>query len=480
MDGQPARDPAPRSLRRAVGTALALVALGGGVAACSDDEAPVASEDAYAESIVAACDRQMPALLEEWDDLRDSPFSDAELRAFYISEMVPRQRSILRSVNSAGLPNVQEVHDGHQRRRHRAPRDRGRRRRPHRPSPRRHVPRGREPLDQPQRGARLRRHRVRHGAEQLGAVSLGSRLGNADTRRRRHVRVAIVAGVLVAIAALLVFLVDDGDDDASEDFVAAANAECEAFSERLRERVRAELPRGPPIGGGRRRVHLACLRRHHGRPGRRPPHPRGQRRPRPTPSTPSTPGSRRSAPTPSARTRPATSSCSTASPSSSTTLGLTACGSDFQCVVVSAVAMTDFAFTELLPIDHHHPGTEWRRLDLDGVRGGRGGGPPLPRGRARGAARRHVRGDPRHQPPAAARAPPAAAPHPRRPRGVRQRPVRRPRPAPERLHRRRRHPADVPGHRHRDRDGQEGRAGPHRRRRRGGHQPRDPRRLHAP
>ena len=29
--------------------------------------------------------------------------------------------------------------------------------------------------------------------------------------------------------------------------------------------------------------------------------------------------------------------------------------------------MTDFAFTELLPIDHHHPGTEWRRLDVEGT-----------------------------------------------------------------------------------------------------------------
>jgi fumarate hydratase class I len=30
--------------------------------------------------------------------------------------------------------------------------------------------------------------------------------------------------------------------------------------------------------------------------------------------------------------------------------------------------MTDFAFTELLPIDHHHPGTEWRLLTTEGVR----------------------------------------------------------------------------------------------------------------
>ena len=112
MDGHPARNPVLRSLRRAAASTFALVALCGGLAACSDDEVPVASEDAYAESIVAACDRQMPSLLEEWDDLRDSPFSDAELRAFYISEMVPRQRSILRSVRSAGLPNAPEAHEG--------------------------------------------------------------------------------------------------------------------------------------------------------------------------------------------------------------------------------------------------------------------------------------------------------------------------------------------------------------------------------
>jgi fumarate hydratase class I len=29
--------------------------------------------------------------------------------------------------------------------------------------------------------------------------------------------------------------------------------------------------------------------------------------------------------------------------------------------------MPDFAFTELLPIDHHHPGTEWRLVTTDGV-----------------------------------------------------------------------------------------------------------------
>src|SRR5579884_565701 len=30
--------------------------------------------------------------------------------------------------------------------------------------------------------------------------------------------------------------------------------------------------------------------------------------------------------------------------------------------------MADFNFTELLPIDHHHPGTEWRLLTTDGIR----------------------------------------------------------------------------------------------------------------
>ncbi len=62
--------------------------------------------------------------------------------------------------------------------------------------------------------------------------------------------------------------------------------------------------------------------------------------------------------------------------------------------------------------------------------------------------------------------------HPRRPRGVGQRPLRRPRPAEERLHRGRRRAADVPGHRHRHRQGQEGPVRAHRRRRRGRHRPR--------
>ena len=60
------------------------------------------------------------------------------------------------------------------------------------------------------------------------------------------------------------------------------------------------------------------------------------------------------------------------------------------------------------------------------------------------------------------------------PEASRQRPLRRPRPAQERQHRGRRRAADVPGHRHRDRDGQARRARAHGRRRRASDQPRHP------
>ena len=112
--------------------------------------------------------------------------------------------------------------------------------------------------------------------------------------------------------------------------------------------------------------------------------------------------------------------------------------------------------------------------DRGGRVDGRGGRPQLPPGRARGAHAPHPRGVPRHRALVAPRPPPPAAPHPRRPRGIGQRPVRRARPAEERQHRRRRRAADVPGHGHGDRDGQAGRARAHRRRRRAGHQPRHP------
>ncbi len=61
----------------------------------------------------------------------------------------------------------------------------------------------------------------------------------------------------------------------------------------------------------------------------------------------------------------------------------------------------------------------------------------------------------RHQPLSAAGASEAAAQHPRRQGGERQRQVRRLRFPQERQYRRRRRVADVPGHRHRDHHGQE-------------------------
>jgi hypothetical protein len=77
-------------------------------------------------------------------------------------------------------------------------------------------------------------------------VSLSERLGDADTRRRRHIRFAILAAVLVAIAALLVFFVDGDDDRATPEFTEAATAECEAFSERVANEFELSFPEGPP------------------------------------------------------------------------------------------------------------------------------------------------------------------------------------------------------------------------------------------
>ena len=87
-------------------------------------------------------------------------------------------------------------------------------------------------------------------------------------------------------------------------------------------------------------------------------------------------------------------------------------------------------------------------------------------------------GLPRHLPSAAARPPLPAAHHPRRSGGVVERPLRGPRAPEERQHRGQRHPADVPGHRHGDRHGQEGPESVDRRRRRGGHRARRLQDLH--
>ena len=75
-------------------------------------------------------------------------------------------------------------------------------------------------------------------------MSLGARLGDTSTRRRRHIRIAILAVALLAIAAVLVFLVDD--DDGSDDFATGATAECEAFSDRLANEYELSFPEGAP------------------------------------------------------------------------------------------------------------------------------------------------------------------------------------------------------------------------------------------
>ena len=134
-----------------------------------------------------------------------------------------------------------------------------------------------------------------------------------------------------------------------------------------------------------------------------------------------------------------------------------------------------FTYTELLPLGADD--TEYRLVTTDGVSTFDTPVGHLLEGRARGDPPAHGRSDARHRPLPALRAPPAAAQHPRRPRGLRQRPLRRPRPAEERSDRRRWRPADVPGHRHGDREGQEGPVRVHRRRRRGSHRPRHLRHL---
>src|SRR5262245_41275224 len=88
---------------------------------------------------------------------------------------------------------------------------------------------------------------------------------------------------------------------------------------------------------------------------------------------------------------------------------------------------------DALPPAHHR-----RRVHLRDARG------PFRQGRAGRAHIADPGSDARHRPPAPARPPPAAADHPRRSRGLSQRPLRRPRPVEERQHRRRRGAPDVP------------------------------------
>ncbi len=112
--------------------------------------------------------------------------------------------------------------------------------------------------------------------------------------------------------------------------------------------------------------------------------------------------------------------------------------------------------------------TPYRWCTTEGVSTFETPGGHVPQGRAGRHPPAHGRGDARHRPLPAARPPAAAGEHPRRSGGERQRPLRRPRPVEERGDLRRRRAADVPGHGHRDREGQEGPVRVHRRRRRAG------------
>ncbi len=133
-------------------------------------------------------------------------------------------------------------------------------------------------------------------------------------------------------------------------------------------------------------------------------------------------------------------------------------------------AVPPYHHTPLFPLGPDK--TPYRKLEVGGVTVEKVDGQGHAGGRARGAARAGRGRLHRHQSSAAPGAPQAAARHPRRPGGVRQRQVRRLRFPQERQHRRRRRAADVPGHRHRHRHGQEGPPGVDRRLRRGGALPR--------
>lgn len=78
-------------------------------------------------------------------------------------------------------------------------------------------------------------------------MNVGARLGDAETRRRRHVRVAILAAVLLAVAAVLVFVLGDEDaPSASAGFQEAANATCGEFSDRIEREFELSFPEGVP------------------------------------------------------------------------------------------------------------------------------------------------------------------------------------------------------------------------------------------
>ncbi len=127
--------------------------------------------------------------------------------------------------------------------------------------------------------------------------------------------------------------------------------------------------------------------------------------------------------------------------------------------------MSDFTYHKMFPLAHAE--MPWRKITGDYVETARFGERRRAQGRWPRADRTCARGLLRRFPPAAPGPPRPAAQDLRRPRGLRQRPLRRLRALEERQHRRGRRATHVPGHRHRHRHGQARPPRVHRRRRRG-------------
>jgi hypothetical protein len=81
-----------------------LVAVGSvGLAACSDDDPEVVTQEAYDQEAIRLCERRGEALLTI-EELEARPLSDAARAAFLAGELVPAGRAIVRSLDDFGYP----------------------------------------------------------------------------------------------------------------------------------------------------------------------------------------------------------------------------------------------------------------------------------------------------------------------------------------------------------------------------------------
>jgi hypothetical protein len=72
-----------------------------------------------------------------------------------------------------------------------------------------------------------------------GAIS--RRLGDPGTRRRRHRRFALAAVALLAVAAVLVFVLGEDEDSG---FPSAATTTCQEYADRIRREFALSFPEG--------------------------------------------------------------------------------------------------------------------------------------------------------------------------------------------------------------------------------------------